>query len=31
MVELAREWSAAGDGPLSIDAEYLVIVARKRG
>jgi SAM-dependent methyltransferase len=31
MVELAREWSPAGDGPLSIDAEYLVIVARKRG
>jgi SAM-dependent methyltransferase len=27
---LAREWGG-GDGPLSIEADYLVIVARKRG
>jgi ubiquinone/menaquinone biosynthesis C-methylase UbiE len=30
LTELAREWGG-GDGPISIDAEYLVIVARKRG
>lgn len=30
LAELAREWGG-GDGPISIDAEYLVIVARKRG
>jgi SAM-dependent methyltransferase len=29
-IELARGW-AGGDGPFSVDAEYLVIVARKRG
>lgn len=29
-VELARGW-AGGDGPFSVDAEYLLIVARKRG
>jgi SAM-dependent methyltransferase len=29
-VELARGW-AGGDGPFSADAEYLVVVARKRG
>ena len=29
-VEMARGW-AGGDGPFSVDAEYLVIVARKRG
>ncbi len=30
MVALAREW-AGGDGPFSVDAEYLLIVARKPG
>jgi SAM-dependent methyltransferase len=30
MLELGRRW-AGGDGPMSIDAEYLVIVARRRG
>jgi SAM-dependent methyltransferase len=30
IAELAREWSG-GDGQMSIEAEYLVIVARKRG
>lgn len=30
LVELVRGW-AGGDGPFSVDAEYLVIVARKRG
>lgn len=29
-VELARGW-AGGDGAFSVDAEYLVVVARKRG
>jgi len=29
-VELARRW-AGGDGPFSVEAEYLVVVARKRG
>lgn len=29
-VDLAREW-AGGDGPFSVDVEYLLIVARKRG
>jgi SAM-dependent methyltransferase len=29
-VELARHW-AGGDGAFSVDAEYLVVVARKRG
>jgi SAM-dependent methyltransferase len=28
--DLAREWNG-GDGPVAIEAEYLVIVARKRG
>lgn len=30
MVEMARGW-AGGDGPFSVDAEYLQIVARRRG
>jgi SAM-dependent methyltransferase len=30
IVSLAREWSG-GEGEMSIEAEYLVIVARKRG
>lgn len=30
MVEVARGW-AGGDGPFSIEAEYLVTVARRRG
>jgi SAM-dependent methyltransferase len=30
MLELAREW-AGGDGPLRVDVEYLLIVARRRG
>ncbi len=30
MVDLARRW-AGGDGSFSIDAEYLLIVARRRG
>jgi len=30
LAELAREWGG-GDGAISIDAEYLTIVARKRG
>jgi SAM-dependent methyltransferase len=30
MLELVRGW-AGGDGPFSVDAEYLVVVARKRG
>jgi SAM-dependent methyltransferase len=29
-LELVRGW-AGGDGPFSVDAEYLVVVARKRG
>jgi ubiquinone/menaquinone biosynthesis C-methylase UbiE len=29
-VELVREW-AGGDGAFSVDAEYLTVVARKRG
>jgi SAM-dependent methyltransferase len=29
--ELARRWNAADDGTVRIDADYLVIVARKRG
>jgi hypothetical protein len=29
-VDLLRRW-AGGDGPVSIEAEYLVIVARRRG
>jgi len=29
-LELVRGW-AGGDGPFSVDAEYLLIVARKRG
>jgi SAM-dependent methyltransferase len=29
-LEVARGW-AGGDGPFSVDAEYLVIVARKKG
>jgi hypothetical protein len=28
-VELARSWG--GDGPVRVEAEYIVIVARKRG
>jgi SAM-dependent methyltransferase len=28
--DVARKWNA-GDGPLKVEAEYLVIVARKRG
>lgn len=30
LVELARRW-AGGDGPISMDAPYVLIVARKRG
>jgi hypothetical protein len=30
MVELARRW-AGGDGPVQVDVEYLLIVARRRG
>lgn len=30
MLELARSW-AGGDGPVRVDAEYLLIVARRRG
>jgi SAM-dependent methyltransferase len=30
MLELVRGW-AGGDGPFSVDAEYLVVVARKKG
>jgi SAM-dependent methyltransferase len=30
MLEMVRGW-AGGDGPFSVDAEYLAIVARKRG
>jgi SAM-dependent methyltransferase len=30
MLELARRW-AGGDGPVAVDVEYLVIVARRRG
>jgi SAM-dependent methyltransferase len=29
-LEMVRGW-AGGDGPFSVDAEYLVVVARKRG
>lgn len=29
-LELARRW-AGGDGPFAVDAEYLVVMARKRG
>ncbi len=29
-LDLVRDW-AGGDGPFSVDAEYLVVVARKRG
>jgi SAM-dependent methyltransferase len=31
IADVAREWSSGGDGPLAAEAEYLVIVARKRG
>ena len=31
IAELARSWSGGGDGPISIEAQYLLIVARKRG
>lgn len=30
MVDMAREW-AGGDGPFTVDARYVLIVARKRG
>jgi SAM-dependent methyltransferase len=30
-LELAREWNAATDGSVRIEAEYLISVARKRG
>lgn len=30
LVDLARGW-AGGDGPFSVDVEYMLIVARKRG
>ncbi len=30
LVDLARQW-AGGDGPISLEAPYLLIVARKRG
>ena len=30
MLEVARGW-AGGDGPFEVDAEYLQIVARRRG
>jgi ubiquinone/menaquinone biosynthesis C-methylase UbiE len=30
MLELARRW-AGGDGPVRVDVEYLLIVARRRG
>ncbi len=30
LLELVRGW-AGGDGPFSVDAEYLIVVARKRG
>lgn len=30
LIELVRGW-AGGDGPFSVDADYLVVVARKRG
>ncbi len=30
LLELIRRW-AGGDGPVAIDAEYLLIVARRRG
>jgi ubiquinone/menaquinone biosynthesis C-methylase UbiE len=29
-IEVVRGW-AGGDGPFSVDAEYLIVVARKRG
>jgi SAM-dependent methyltransferase len=29
--ELARRWNTAGDGALRVEADYLIIVARKRG
>ena len=28
---LAQRWNSAGEGSLRIEAEYVVIVARKRG
>ena len=31
MHELARRWNSAGDGSLRIEADYVVIVARRRG
>ena len=30
MVDVARGW-AGGDGPFSVDAEYLLMVARRHG
>jgi hypothetical protein len=30
MVDMAREW-AGGDGPFTVGARYVVIVARRRG
>ena len=30
-LELVRRWNRAGGGPVAIDAEYLLVVARKRG
>jgi ubiquinone/menaquinone biosynthesis C-methylase UbiE len=30
-LELARKWSSSADGPVRIEAEYLMSVARKRG
>ena len=30
-LELAREWNAAPDGPVRIEAEYLISIARKSG
>ncbi len=30
-IALVREWNAAGDGSVCIDAEYLLVVARRRG
>ena len=29
--ELSRRWATAGDGALRVDAEYLIVVGRKRG
>ena len=30
MVDMAREW-AGGDGPFTVQARYVLIVARRRG